>query len=169
MPNIVAGSFADRQQAEQALRDLAQAGFARDALAAFALDAHGRSAAFPVGDGALADDSVADDAVDDWGPRFAVRAGAGIRVAVIPGALDRFPDDAREGLDPPQRPAGVMVAVHAPQPAEQECALGTLVCAGARSIETADGTWRAGRWVDFDPVAGPEPADQAHPSSGHGP
>ena len=77
-----------------------------------------------------------------------------------------LPDYARG--DPPERPAGVMVAAHAPDEAMQARALRALVDAGALGIETADGTWRDGQWIDFDPVAAPHAVDQQHPATGRG-
>jgi hypothetical protein len=77
----------------------------------------------------------------------------------VPAQGQRF----RPGRGGSSRPGAVLVAVHAPEPQAQECALITLVSAGAGSIETADGTWRDGQWIDFDPVAATEPADQPRP------
>jgi hypothetical protein len=48
-----------------------------------------------------------------------------------------------------------VVAVHAGQAEEEELAIGLLRDHGARMIERAEGTWRDGKWSDFDPVRMP--------------
>jgi hypothetical protein len=47
------------------------------------------------------------------------------------------------------------VAAHAPEPEQRANALEVLQTSGAKDIETAEGLWRDGQWVDFDPVAPP--------------
>ena len=56
---------------------------------------------------------------------------------------------------PVTRPAGVVVAVHAPSPAERARATSVFRRHGADSIEVAEGTWKDGAWRDFDPVSIP--------------
>jgi len=65
------------------------------------------------------------------------------------------PSDTAPYIETPAeiRHPGVMVAVHAPEPAQRTVALEVLRSSGAQDIETADGIWRSGKWVDFDPVA----------------
>jgi hypothetical protein len=48
-----------------------------------------------------------------------------------------------------------MVAVNTDSPEDDEVAIGLLRAGGARMIERAQGTWRNGKWVDFDPVSTP--------------
>jgi hypothetical protein len=57
---------------------------------------------------------------------------------------------------PQPRPAGIMVAVHAGKPEDEELAIGLLRDRNARMIERAEGTWREGKWFDFDPVRAPD-------------
>lgn len=56
---------------------------------------------------------------------------------------------AREG-----RPAGVLVAVQV-TPLNQSRATGLLRAAGGHDLEQAQGEWRDGQWVDFDPARPP--------------
>ena len=57
---------------------------------------------------------------------------------------------------PELRPAGVMVAVNADSAEDEEIAIDLLRDRGAQMIERADGSWRDGKWVDFDPVRPPD-------------
>ena len=41
-------------------------------------------------------------------------------------------------------------------PKRHSVALEVLEACGAKEIETADGQWRDGKWIDFDPVAPPD-------------
>jgi hypothetical protein len=140
MPNIVAGSFEDQNLADHAVDALRAAGFGADAIMTFSLDAHARRGGRPP----LGPKGAADGAM---------RRAAGRGLGPDAGDVDLPP--------PPERTEGVMLAVHAPEPSAQECALRMLVTEGARDLETADGTWRDGCWVDFDPIGPPMPVDQA--------
>jgi hypothetical protein len=51
------------------------------------------------------------------------------------------------------RKAGVLVAVHAPEPRKRAGAIELLKLFGAQDIEIADGEWHNGTWLNFDPVA----------------
>jgi hypothetical protein len=53
------------------------------------------------------------------------------------------------------RPAGVMVAVNT-ETQNDDVAIGVLRASAARMIERAEGAWRDGKWVDFDPVRAPD-------------
>lgn len=144
MPNIVAGSFEDQNLADRAVHALRAAGFGADSIMTFSLDARARRGSRPP----LGSTSVP-----------AGTAGGGMHRAAGRG----FDSDAGDADHPPpaERTAGVMLAVHAPEPSDQECALRMLVTEGARDLETADGTWCDGRWVDFDPIGPPMSVDQA--------
>jgi hypothetical protein len=132
MPNIIAAHFDDFPHAEGALRDLA----ASKSLEATDID-HVVLAAPGRHDGS---DEYADKS-----------ATAGVSLA---GALVSMGESAAENA-PPQRPAGVMVMVHAPKWEHRAFALNTFDKNGARSIEEAEGQWRHGTWADFNPVATP--------------
>ena len=49
-----------------------------------------------------------------------------------------------------------MVAVNADSPEDEEIAIDLLRDRGAQMIERAEGAWRDGKWVDFDPVRPPD-------------
>ena len=63
----------------------------------------------------------------------------------------------------PPRPAGVRVVAHVPTRQHRECVLATFERHDTRSIEEAEGTWRDGSWVDFDPVSVPRWIKPPHP------
>jgi hypothetical protein len=114
------------------------------------------------------------------GPAAAVAgAGAGAYVGSLAGALSDMGEGdsaAKEAGEPPpsapvdnvpmERPAGFIVAARAPEYARRVIAANVLQSVGAKDVERADGTWRMGKWVDFDPLQSPKLVDL--PSSGHG-
>jgi len=53
------------------------------------------------------------------------------------------------------RSSGIFVAVRAVEFAKRVAAVNVLRAKGAQDIERADGTWQAGRWIDFDPLKPP--------------
>jgi hypothetical protein len=95
----------------------------------------------------------------------AAGAAVGAYVGSLAGALSGIeenveskPDDANAV----RRPGGVIVAVNIEgQAAEQEVA-SILRDSGAGLVERADGEWRDGQWVDFDPVAPPRLVEDSH-------
>ena len=100
-----------------------------------------------------------------------VGASAGAYAGSLVGALGKTEEKpARDEIEPeaesisphpvaelvrPVRAAGMMVAVRAPEFARRVAAANALRAAGARDIERADGTWRDGQWVNFDPLKPP--------------
>lgn len=77
--------------------------------------------------------------------------------------LDEMGDDDESAPDrddaQPVRAAGMMVAALAPSYAKRICAVNVLRAAGAQDIERADGTWRGGKWADFNPLSTPQLVD----------
>ena len=114
------------------------------------------------------------------GPAAAVAgAGAGAYVGSLAGALNDMGEGdsaAKEAGEPPpetptdgvplERPAGFIVAARAPEYARRVIAANVLESMGAKDVERADGTWRMGKWVDFDPLQSPKLVDP--PASGRG-
>jgi hypothetical protein len=105
------------------------------------------------------------------GPAAAPAAtGVGAYFGALAGALAKL-EETPPVTDPyaeapaPVRRAGGMVAAHAPQTPQRERALDVLLATGAQDIETADGEWRDGIWVDFDPLA-PPGAEPEEPLTG---
>jgi hypothetical protein len=80
-------------------------------------------------------------------------AAAGAYAGSLTGAVNRMGDDRPA---PQPRPAGVMVAVSIDSSEDDELAVDVLRDRGARMIERAEGAWRNGRWIDFDPVHPPD-------------
>jgi hypothetical protein len=60
----------------------------------------------------------------------------------------------------------MMVAVRAERAGTEAQAVDVLRAAGAIEVERAEGTWRDGTWVDFDPARTPE---LIGPGAGKGP
>jgi hypothetical protein len=106
----------------------------------------------------------------------AVVAGAGARAYAgsLVGALGKMeekpaaakPDErvvelaataaARRDADTASvRSSGIFVAVRAVEFARRVAAVNVLRAKGGQDIERADGTWRAGKWIDFDPLKPP--------------
>ena len=107
------------------------------------------------------------------GPAGAIAgAGAGAYVGSLAGALGDMGESdsaARERGQPPadattdgipmERPAGFIVAARTPEYARRVVAANILQSVGAKDVERADGTWRMGKWVDFDPLQSPKLID----------
>ena len=87
-------------------------------------------------------------------------AAAGAYAGSLAGAVQKMGDDTPA---PTPRPAGVMVAVNAGTPEDCEVAIDVLRERGARMIERAQGEWRGGKWIDFDPVRVPDIVEQHLP------
>jgi hypothetical protein len=68
---------------------------------------------------------------------------------------------------PPTRPAGIMVAVNTEAQGDG-LAVAVLRDSAARMIERADGAWRSGKWVDFDPLRPPDIVASRVPDAAHG-
>ena len=175
MTQIVAGVFDDEQAATSAAHELRNAGFGAADLDQFSLRPPGQHQGLPSGGDETA------DAKAKGGDRGAVKgaaigtvvgaaaglaatpllgpiavaggAAAGAYAGSLAGAVGRMGDDRPA---PQLRPAGVMVAVNADTFADEDVAIGVLHDHGARMIERADGAWRDGKWVDFDPVRPPD-------------
>jgi hypothetical protein len=182
MDTIIAGNFEIRQRAEDAIRALWNAGAPRSDVCAFALNAEGQHHGLTLG-GDVAVDPQAEGG-QSGGVRGAIigtAVGAGIGLAATPlapivapalvlgaaaagayagglaGAVSSMGKPNEEAEEaPPPRPAGVLVAVRADTDERERLAADVMRAQGARDIERAQGTWENGRWVDFDPVKGPE-------------
>jgi hypothetical protein len=141
MPNIVAGRFEQEEDAAAAVAVLLHHGFPRDRVASFFLNRPGQHATFPIGG-----DRVASPG--------AKAAGVGAYVGALTGALAKMEDRRSEsgpGADGVRR-AGFIVAVYAPETRQQASAMEVLRIV---DIDRADGHWRDGEWIDFDPLRPP--------------
>ncbi|MGE5171229.1 MAG: hypothetical protein ACM3JC_12775 [Rudaea sp.] len=186
MTRIVAGVFDDEQAATVAARDLHGAGFDAGDLDQFALNPPGRHQGLALGGDEDADAKAeGGDAGAVKGAAIGTAVGAVAGIAATPllgpvavaggaaagayagslaGAVRRMGD---ERPAPEPRPAGVMVAVHAGKAEEEDLAIDVLRDHGARMIERAEGTWRDGKWLDFDPVRAPDVVE-SHVAGGSG-
>ena len=90
----------------------------------------------------------------------AVGAGVGAYVGSLAGTLHGLEGRGTED-DPVRRPAGMVVAVRTESARAERSAIAVLRAQGAMLVEKAQGRWRNGKWIDFDPVSAPVivPAD----------
>ena len=178
MTQIVAGMFEDNAAADRTVARLHDAGFGDTDIDRFAVNPPGRHDRLPLGGdedadqgargsemGALAGAAVGGAvgavaglvATPLVGP-VAIAGGlaAGAYAGSLAGAVRSLggPVERREATNV-LREAGVMVAVHIDSADEEHAALDVLRANDARSVEWADGLWRHGHWIDFDPVEEP--------------
>jgi hypothetical protein len=176
MAQILVAQFDDFDAAHAAAADLRSLGIAQGDVEIYHLNAPGQHGEFPIGGdedadrgarkgdegqvtgaaiGGAAGLAVGALAIPVVGP---VAAAAGLAVGAytgsLHGAVNTLGEDAPAQHIAP-RPAGVRLAVNTLSPAHREHVLATFKRHEARSIEEADGTWREGSWVDFDPVSPP--------------
>src|SRR5215471_5529185 len=88
-----------------------------------------------------------------------VGALKGMKKPADPDKTGRRAQSTDSEIDPsgrPPRPAGVMVTVYAPDEDKRSIAIDVLRSAGAHDIEHANGEWRDGKWIDFDPLKAPD-------------
>ena len=174
MPKIVAALFEDQAAAERALASLRAHGVGPGDLSSFVVNPPGMHHGLPLGgdeaadkdarggeDGALRGAALGGAvgiavglvAAPLVGPAGIVAGiGAGAFVGSLAGAANSMGDETEHA--PTTRAGGVMVAVNADRVAE-EAVIQKMRYAGASLIETDEGEWRNGAWVDFDPVRPP--------------
>jgi len=186
MTRIVAGVFDDERAATAAAHGLRNAGFEAADLDQFALNPPGRHDAMPLGGDEDADPkarggdkgavkgaaigtavgAVAGLAATPLVGPIAIAGGAaaGAYAGSLAGAVGRM----GEGHPAPEtRPAGVVVAVNT-EAQSDELAVRVLRDSDARMIERADGSWRNGKWADFDPVRTPDIVESRVPAVARG-
>jgi hypothetical protein len=183
MSTIIAGRFELQPQAEAAIGALRRAGFPPEQIAYFYVNPPGQHDVYPLGG-----DHDKSPGAEETGKGVAagIVAGAAAGLATVPvlgpagplvgayvGALagtlatTKEPDEMGEKDDaPPERKAGMRVAVAADDSARQRLAIEVLHSMGASDIERAHGTIQNGDWIDFDPVAPPKliKLDADHPA-----
>ncbi|MGZ5093781.1 MAG: hypothetical protein ACXWCY_22400 [Burkholderiales bacterium] len=196
MARIIAGRFDTQAEADRAIDALKAAGFQPDEYTCFYLSPAGQHASYPIGGDAhhdegtkesgkraaavaavgsvtgLAVGTVTGAALGEPGLTAAAAiAGAGIGGYV--GALAGGLTGSRSGdpqqatpEEPVERAAGMMVAVRTERAGTEAQAVDVLRAAGAIEVERAEGTWREGTWVDFNPTRTPE---LIGPGAGQGP
>lgn len=89
------------------------------------------------------------------GPVVALAAaGVAAYTGSLIGAMGGMQDEQSHQL-PNLRPAGVMLAVRIAPASSEKFVIADLRICGAVDIEKAEGEWRDGDWIDFDPVQEP--------------
>lgn len=182
---IIAGNFENGTQATEAVQELVHGGVPPGEVCVFFLNPPGQHATYPVGGdraespgarqsdtgaikgaaiggaAGLAAGAAAAAATAALGP-IAVLAGLGVGAYTgsLAGALSesgKGPErEAGEPRKPEPRRAGMVVAVRISEQAPEDRAIDVLRRHGARDIERAQGTWRNGKWEDFDPLSAPQ-------------
>ncbi|HKE39121.1 MAG TPA: hypothetical protein VKG21_04725 [Casimicrobiaceae bacterium] len=150
MSPIIAGRFALERDAQRALEGLRHQGFAPDDVTTFFVEPQAprakhsvRNEREPVG-------------VEVHVGAFGQPIEAARRNDTAPEAAQRS-NQVRTLR--PLRQAGMLVAVRAAEYAKRLVAVNVLQAYGARDVERADGTWIAGKWIDFDPLIPPRLVD----------
>ena len=85
-------------------------------------------------------------------------AGLGAYVGSLVGTLKGLDTEGRN--EPQIRRAGVLVAVRVHGPQARQHIAEALRRRGARQVEAAEGTWKDGQWIDFNPESEPVPFPQ---------
>jgi hypothetical protein len=188
MTDIVAGRFQQQGAAQAAMEQLLQHGFRRDDVSSFFVNPPGQHARFPIGGdrnvspgargagwaaaggavlGAVLGFVFGSAASHVFG-LVATIAGtvAGAYLGMLAGALARLQDKRPPRRGEPDESAevrrgGILVAAHTPTSTSHDEAVRTLQSSGAIEVEAAQGEWRDGRWVDFDPTLPPARASAA--------
>jgi hypothetical protein len=175
---ILSGQFDDFERADLLVSELDTLGVSRDDIQRFALNAPGQHDRFPIGGdedadsiarggengavagaalGGVAGVALGAAAVPFAGPVAAVAGLAiGAYAGSLAGALNVMgTNSAVTNTRVMSRPAGVRVAVRVPTPEKRSLVLAALLRHHVRSVEEAQGAWRDGIWIDFDPVSVP--------------
>ncbi|VFR34166.1 putative membrane protein [plant metagenome] len=198
MSLIVAARFETFDAAQAAAGKLFAQGWAEDAINIFFVNPPGAHDRYPVGGDRAVDPDAKGAQKGAWsGAALCGAVGAAIGAGllalvggagwglVVGGALGAylgafagalllagrgkaaFPSLAGETSPAKVRPAGVLLAVHVEAGQQQDVAQ-RLRELGGTDVERAQGRWREGRWVDFDPVEAPQPVTpgDAPPNAG---
>jgi hypothetical protein len=168
MAKIICGHFDISVKADAALQELLGAGFTRNEVDSFYTPPPGQNnltgfgAAIGAAIGAAALAFLALGAVRlGWlpGEEFAIpsvlfAAGLGGYVGSFMGAMLKMRPGTRRNATtehPVETPAGRMIAVLSGAPDSEDRIIALLRRHGARKVFKAEGTWRNGSWLDFDP------------------
>ena len=89
------------------------------------------------------------------GPAGAIAGAAvGAYSGSLMGAMKGLGEDDQPGA-PDRRAGGIILSVRIAVPSSEQRVVDTLRAEGAADIEQAEGEWKDGDWVDFNPVAAP--------------
>jgi hypothetical protein len=148
MSPIIAGRFALERDAQRALEGLKHQGFAQDDVTTFFVE--------PPAPRARHLPRIERESVDVHAGAFDQPVEAARRNDTVQEAAQRS-NQVRPLR--PLRQAGMLVAVRAAEYPKRLIAVNVLQAYGARDVERADGTWIAGKWIDFDPLIPPRLVD----------
>jgi hypothetical protein len=119
-------------------------------------DPEARSAGLTAVEGAAAGGLAAGAIGALGGPVVALAAAAvGAYSGSLVGAMSGMGSEPGHPPSDERRPGGVMLSVRIAEPAHEARVIATMRAQGAMDIEGAQGVWRDGDWVDFDPLAAP--------------
>lgn len=181
MENIIAGRLQQQEQVQQAIDQLIDAGFTENKISSFYVNPAGQHDLYPIGGdrdespgaketetgiavgvtaGGAIGASVGVAGIPVAGPVAPVIGGlVGAYVGSLIGSLSEMKEVGESEIGGenavPQRKAGMVVAVSAPDAEKENSAIAILKSLGADQIEHAQGTIVDGDWQDFNPLAVP--------------
>jgi hypothetical protein len=179
MKTIIAGRFGQQTEVQEAIQKLLDAGFSKDRISSFYVNPAGQHDRYSIGGdrdkspgaeqstagnlagaatGGTVGAAVGAVTAPVTGPFGAVTGAAvGAYVGSLVGTLGTMKEDGDAGNENPVpvRQAGMLVAISAPEPADETRAIELLRALGAVDIERSEGTITDGDWQDFDPVMPP--------------
>lgn len=158
MATIIAGSLQLHTQAENAVKQLVNAGFSPDKVTSFFVNPPGQHALYPIGG-----DEYSDTAKNSGkGTPFVEITETLLGVMHHKKPSDHANDDEesknsalRSDQTIPLRRAGMLVAVEVADQTLQDKAVTLLTQLGANNIEKAEGEIIDGEWHNFDPLHEP--------------
>ncbi|MGZ5073290.1 MAG: hypothetical protein ACXWBL_09145, partial [Usitatibacter sp.] len=179
MSRLLIGRFDHLESVERAMNELRASGGSGADIEQFVLNAPRQHDQFPIGgdeeadrgarggeDGAVASAAMggavglaaAAAAMPVIGP---LAAAAGVAVGAYAGSLagavhSMGQDKTPHGQPVLPRPAGVRVVVNLGPTLDRQRVIEIFASHHTQSVEEAEGTWRDGSWVDFDPVSVPQ-------------
>ncbi len=174
MDQIIAGRFQTKGEADVAAALMAEYVDADD-ICIFHNNPPGQHGAYSVG----GDEDADPGAREAENPAAASAAAAGLTAGVIGaamggpvvalaaagvaaytgsllGALNGLGDESSPDRGPDRRASGIILAVRIADPNAEKRVISDLEHQGAADIEKANGEWRDGDWVDFNPIARPQ-------------
>jgi hypothetical protein len=179
MTTIIAGRFEQQDQVQHVIEEMVRNGFSHEQISSFYVNPPGQHNQTPIGGdrdkspgakespvgtaagmatGGTVGAAVGAATAPVTGPLGAVTgAFVGAHIGSLVGSLNKMDDngEAVEENEVPVRQAGMVVAVSAPEPANEKQAIEVLRSLGAEDIERTEGTIVDGDWKDFDPVSAP--------------
>ena len=182
MSTIVAGHFQLQDQIEQARHELMNAGFAEERISSFFVNQPGQHDMTAIGGDHIQSPGAKESplgVVEGAAAGGAIGAALGLATTPVTGpvgpvvggllgahvgslfSLTKMKEAGEseqggtgENLFEPRKP-GMVVAVAADGPGDEERALDVLHRLGSDHIERAHGTIENGDWTDFDPLSTP--------------